>query len=61
MGVRRMKISWKEFKKAFPYYCIICNSLHWEDRIICEACGIPNNILKTTKKVYRQYKRKQKR
>lgn len=52
-----MKISWKLFKITYPYYCVACGSLHWEKRITCETCGRSYPMLKTTKKVYKRYKR----
>ena len=49
----RVKISWKLFKKAYPFICSDCKAGLWEVREICEVCGVKFTIRKMTKKDYK--------
>ena len=52
------KISWKLFKRAFPFICNNCNAGLWEKRAVCESCGFTLTIREMTKKDYKLWKRK---
>lgn len=49
-------ISWKLFKKAYPFICDACGYLHYNDRVMCEGCGKEFKIRKILKIDYRIWK-----
>ena len=46
------KVSWKLFKRSFPFICDSCKTTHWEMREYCEGCGKKGTIRETLKVDY---------
>ena len=52
------RLSWKLFKRSYPFICDACKGLHWEKRDVCENCGKHDTLRQILRVDYKLWKRR---